>query len=252
MPKPFYELSPNVDVVKGPYAPDSLIIIQANNMAFSDEISQQFTNSRIEDFIDYVKSFPIRYAFCNFQCSFYPKQVCEFYYSCSSDSDDQTITRTIVDVQYRVTINMESFQTALHLPQLENYFETPSEEKCKSVHERLRYNFNLQDASHDSYKYTICRCFGVGWKYLTGVIGNCLGHKIGSLDELNFFEQRILFSVVYIKRLDFAQLFLDPVIDCIIGNKKLAPYPCWLGLILARDEGYFENHGISIPIHAFS
>lgn len=44
------------------------------------------------------------------------------------------------------------------------------------------------------------------------------------------------------------------MIDCITRNKKLAyvPYPRWLGIILARDEGYIDNHGIIIPIPALS
>lgn len=44
------------------------------------------------------------------------------------------------------------------------------------------------------------------------------------------------------------------MIDCITGNKKpsYVPCPCWLGLILSRDEGYIENHGISIPIPTLS
>lgn len=44
------------------------------------------------------------------------------------------------------------------------------------------------------------------------------------------------------------------MIDFITGNKKpmYLPYPFWIRLILAYDEGYFENHGISIPIPSLS
>ncbi|CAI9291256.1 unnamed protein product [Lactuca saligna] len=73
-------------------------------------------------------------------------------------------------------------------------------------------------------------------KYLTGVISKCIHHKTRSLDQLNLFEQRILYSIVYNKKLEFAQLFLDQMVNCITGNKKPlnVPYPHWLGLILSR------------------
>ncbi|KAL7586034.1 hypothetical protein Lser_V15G42258 [Lactuca serriola] len=84
--------------------------------------------------------------------------------------------------------------------------------------------------------------------------GVTLGLKTGSLDQRNLFEKRVLYSIVYNKRLDFAQLFLDQMIDSIIANKKPlhVPYPRWLGMILSQDEGYVKNHGIFIPIPAFS
>ncbi|CAI9286295.1 unnamed protein product [Lactuca saligna] len=49
------------------------------------------------------------------------------------------------------------------------------------------------------------------------------------------------------KRLDFAQLFLDQLIDCITRKKKPSYVldPRWLGLILAHDECYIDNHGSS-------
>lgn len=103
--KVLYKFAPNVNVIKGPYSPNSLIIIQANNLAFSNIILKQFTNSGNEDFINYVKSCTLRYAFPDFPEPFYPKQVCELYYSCFIDSSAQTITRTTGDDQSRVTID---------------------------------------------------------------------------------------------------------------------------------------------------
>ncbi|CAI9302501.1 unnamed protein product [Lactuca saligna] len=189
MSKPLYEFPPNANVVKGPHAHNSLII-QATNVAFSDEVPRQFANLGIEDFANPFKRCPLRYTFYDFPYPFYPKKVCMFYYSCVVDSHARTITRTI----------------------------------------------------------------GYGWKYLTVVIGKCIGHKTGSLDQLNLFEQRILFFIMYNKRLDFAQLFIDQVISYIIGNKKPVnvPYPCWLILILSHKEGYVEIHGIIIPIPTLS
>lgn len=92
-----YEFAPNVNVVKGPHAPDSPIFIQANNVALCDFIPKQFMNSRIEDCVNYVKICPLRYDFCDFSDPFYHKQVFKFYYSLYVDSDAQTIIGTIRD-----------------------------------------------------------------------------------------------------------------------------------------------------------
>ena len=57
------------------------------------------------------------------------------------------------------------------------------------------------------------------------------------------------------KILDFAQLFLDQLVECVTGNKKseYVSYPYWIGLILARNEdGYNFSHGIIIPSPALS
>lgn len=96
MSKPLYEFDPNANVVKDPHAHDSPIVIQANNVDFSDVIQKYFVSIGIEDFVNYVKSYPLRYAFWDFLNPFYPKQVCKFYYSCSVDSNAQTITGTIL------------------------------------------------------------------------------------------------------------------------------------------------------------
>lgn len=57
------------------------------------------------------------------------------------------------------------------------------------------------------------------------------------------------------KRLDFGQLFLDQLIECVSGNKKstYVPYPHLLGLIWAHsEEGYNFNLGVIIPIVVLS
>ena len=141
MSNPLYEFAPSTNVIKGPHASDATIIIQSTNAAFLYDIPKQVVNSGIKDFIEFVKSDPLRYAFCNFLEPFYPKQVCEFYYTCSVDTVAQTISRTIGYGQYRVTIDMETIQNALRLPLYDIHSKTPSEDRCKIVREKLGYNF---------------------------------------------------------------------------------------------------------------
>ncbi|CAH1432076.1 unnamed protein product [Lactuca virosa] len=84
---------------------------------------------------------------------------------------------------------------------------------------------------------------------MTGVIGKCLGHKIGSLDQLNLIELRILYAIVRHKDLDFAQLFFDHLVECISGNNRptYLSYPRWIALLFAHaGMGYDINHKASI------
>ncbi|CAI9299466.1 unnamed protein product [Lactuca saligna] len=108
MPKFLYEFAPSLNVIKGPHDSDTTIIIQSTNVAFLDDIPKQFVTSRIEDFVEFVKSSLLQYGFCDFVEPFYPKQVSEFYYTCSVDSIARTSSRTIGDSQYRVTIDVET------------------------------------------------------------------------------------------------------------------------------------------------
>lgn len=64
-----------------------------------------------------------------------------------------------------------------------------------------------------------------------------------------------MYAMAYNKRLDFAQLFFNQLVKYVTRNKNstYVPYPCWLGLFLARDEeGYNVNHGVIILIPALS
>lgn len=56
----------------------------------------------------------------------------------------------------------------------------------------------------DGSTFILRQCLPHGWKFLTGVIGKCLGHKIENLDELNLFELQILYDMVKNEHLDFS------------------------------------------------
>ncbi|CAI9280258.1 unnamed protein product [Lactuca saligna] len=84
-----YVFSPNANVVKGTHAPNTPIVIQAKNVALTDIIPNQFKNSRIKYFDNYVKSCPLHYALCDFPEPFYPKQVANPYVVESYDSEEE-------------------------------------------------------------------------------------------------------------------------------------------------------------------
>lgn len=63
--------------------------------------------------------------------------------------------------------------------------------------------------------------FSPGWKLLTGVNGKCLGYKIGSLDQLNQFELRILYAMVCNKYLDFGHMIFDQLVSLIRRRRPI-------------------------------
>lgn len=183
MARVLYVFAPTENVIKGPNTPKIPIFIHVNNVTFSDIILTQHQDSSIEDFVQFIKRCPLRCTFCDVLEPFYPKQVCEFIYSCTVN----TIAQTIGDGHCRVFISTTSICQALHLPQLDHDSEAPFEAKCRYIRPTLGYDFSLQ-GKREPNKFTIHQSFHFGWKYLTGVIGKFLGHKSGSLNQLNLFE----------------------------------------------------------------
>lgn len=66
----------------------------------------------------------------------------------------------------------------------------------------------------------LCKCLPVEWKYLSGVIRKCLGHKTVNIDQLNLFEICIQYTMVKNKHLDFAKLIFDQLVVSILGKKR--------------------------------
>ncbi|CAI9280261.1 unnamed protein product [Lactuca saligna] len=70
-----------------------------------------------------------------------------------------------------------------------------------------------------------------------------------------FSDQKTILKSILTKNTGFSQLFRVQLIKYVIGSKKsiYAPYPRWLGIILARnEEDYNVNHGVVIQILTLS
>ncbi|CAI9299322.1 unnamed protein product [Lactuca saligna] len=120
-----------------------------------------------------------------------------------------------------------------------------------SLRPKLGYNYSLHCTTRDPNNDALLQCHCVGYKYFTGVIGKCLGHKTHSLYQLNPFEQRIVYVMTCKKGLVVPQLFFDQLVECITGNKRptYVPYPLRLALIMTpTKEGYNVNHIVSIEL----
>jgi hypothetical protein len=101
------------------------------------------------------------------QTFFYPKQVSEFYYTCTYNPDTDLITGTIADGARHVAISVERLRTALRLPTFDQYSDLPTANRLQNLLPLLDYDQTLGNRPH----LVLRQCFPPGWKYFTGVIG---------------------------------------------------------------------------------
>ena len=159
-------------------------------------------NKGFEDFVTYLTTRPLCYDLANVVDPFLPQHVCEFYYTCTYYDTGVTIS-TIRDGEHTISMYVTDVRRALHLPIQNEYFPLPSMDECHVVLEKLNYDFNAQDNSNVLRIY-----LPTTWKFLTCVLRKCLTNIMRSLDQMNSFEQHILFSIIKNKKLDFPNLSL--------------------------------------------
>ena len=222
MVSPLFVYVPVPNVIRAPNNPFTPIIITANNVAFSPIIPTKFQGEGLEDFMEYLESHPLRYALSDIPDPFLPNHICEFYYTCTYDQNTRTLNGTIAAGTQPVSISPTTVRNALRLPILQVYPDSPSEAQCKAILPRIGYNVELQ-GTRNGTQFVLHQCLLAGWKLLTGIIGKFLGHKTGSLDQLNLFELRILRAMVADRIYDFAGLIFDHLVDTISGKTR-PPY----------------------------
>ena len=164
----------------------------------------------------FLGAHPLRYALSEIPNPFLPNHICEFYYSCTYDQEIRTINGTIAAGTQHISISPSTIRNALRLPIFHEYSDNPTEADCKAVLPLIGYDITLQGTRNE--KFVLRQCLPAGWKLLSGIIGKCLGHKTGSLDQLNLFELRILHAFVADRMYDFAGLMFDHFADTISGK----------------------------------
>ena len=172
-PRVIYAYNP-IDGVNGaPNSPNPPILVVANNVGFVSAFPNAPTNEILQDFADYLSSCRLRYALADIPNFFYPKQVSELYYTLTFNPDTELLTGTIADGTRHVSISVENLRTALRLPTFEHYSDLPTAQRLQNLLPLLDYDPTRGNRPH----LVLRQCFPPAWKYLTGVIGKCLGHK---------------------------------------------------------------------------
>nr|KAJ0211261.1 hypothetical protein LSAT_V11C400171350 [Lactuca sativa] len=204
-------------VIPAPNSPPLPIYIKATNVVFNPEIPEVHRGLGLDDFANFLASFRLRYAISDVPSEFFPEQVCEFYYTATVNDDNNAITGTIGRGRHSVFITAELLSAALRLPIFEPFSEPPSIERCRR------------------------------WKFFTGALCKCVGHKSRSGDQLSNYEQQVVCSLLLNKRLDYGALFFDQLVQLLRANVRAdhVPFPRWIALVLDKffAADYFSHSG---------
>nr|KAJ0227715.1 hypothetical protein LSAT_V11C100035050 [Lactuca sativa] len=172
-------------VVPAPNSPPLPIYIKATNVVFNPDIPEVHQGLGLEDFVNFLASYRLRYAISDIPSEFFPEQVCEFYYTATVNDDNNAITGTIGRGRHSVFITAELLSAALRLSIFEPFSELPSIERCRRMFDQLGYDHSKAGARS---ALILRQCITPGWKFFTGALCKCVGHKSRSGDQLNYFS----------------------------------------------------------------
>nr|KAJ0188301.1 hypothetical protein LSAT_V11C900504870 [Lactuca sativa] len=245
-------------VVPAPNSPPLPIHIKATNVVFNPDIPEVHRGLGLDDFINFLASCRLRYAISDIPSEFFPKQVCEFYYIATVNEENNAITETIGHGRHSVFITTELLSAALRLPIFEPFSEPPTIERCKRMFDQLGYDHSKAGTRS---ALILRQCMTPGWKFFTGALCKCVGHKSRSGDQLSNYEQQVVCSLLLNKRLDYGALCDIPKITarkdrfclCFMKIRLLRAnvradhvlFPRWIDLVFDKffAADYFSHSG---------
>nr|KAJ0205508.1 hypothetical protein LSAT_V11C500231720 [Lactuca sativa] len=225
-------------VAPAPNSPPLPIHIKATNVVFNPDIPEVHRGLGLDDFVNFLASCRIRYAISDVPSEFFPEQVCEFYYTATVNEENNAITGTIGHGRHSVFITAELLSAALRLPIFEPFSEPLTIERCKRMFDQLGY---------DHSKAGTRSALILRWKFFTGALCKCVGHKSRSGDQLSNYEQQVVCSLLLNKRLDYGALFFDQLVQLLRANVRAdhVPFPRWIALVFDKFfvADYFSHSG---------
>ncbi|CAI9290509.1 unnamed protein product [Lactuca saligna] len=231
-------------VVPAPNSPPLPIYIKATNIVFNPDIPDVHRGLGLGDFVNFLASCRLRYAISDIPSEFFPEQVCEFYYTATVNDENNVITGTIGRGRHSVFITVELLSAALRLPIFEPFSELPSIDRCRRLFDQLGYDHSKAGAQS---ALVLRQCMTPGWKFFTGALCKCVGHKSRSGDQLSTYEQQIVCSLLLNKRLDYGSFFFDQLVQLLHANVRAdhVPFPRWIALVLDKffAVDYFSHYG---------
>ncbi|CAI9293287.1 unnamed protein product [Lactuca saligna] len=231
-------------VVPAPNSPPLPIHIKATNVVFNPDIPEVHRGLGLDDFVNFLASCRLRYAISDVPSEFFPEQVCEFYYTATVNEENNAITGTIGHGRHSVFITAELLSAALRLPIFEPFSEPPTIERCKRIFDQLGYDHSKAGTRS---ALILRQCMTPGWKFFTGALCKCVGHKSRSGDQLSNYEQQVVCSLLLNKRLDYGALFFDQLVQLLRANVRAdhVPFPRWIALVFDKffAADYFSHSG---------
>ncbi|CAI9282406.1 unnamed protein product [Lactuca saligna] len=176
-------------VVPAPNSPPLPIHIKETNVVFNPDIPEVHRGLGLDDFVNFLASCRLRYAISDVLSEFFPEQVCEFYYTTTVNEENNAITGTIGHGRHSVFITAELLSAALRLPIFEPFSEPPTIEICKRIFDQLGYDHSKAGTRS---ALILRQCMTPGWKFFTGALCKCVGHKSRIGDQLSNYEQQVV------------------------------------------------------------
>ncbi|CAI9261367.1 unnamed protein product [Lactuca saligna] len=218
------------------------IYIKAKNVVFNPDIPDVHRGLGLDDFVNFLVSCRLRYVISEVPSDFFPKQVCEFYYTVTVNDENNVISRTIGRGRRSVIISTDLLSAALRLPISEPFSELPTIECCRRLFDQLGYDHSKADAR---LALILRQCMTPGWKFFTRALCKCVGHKYRSGDQLSTYEQQVVCSLLLNKRLDYGAFFFDQLVQLLRANVRVdhVPFPRWIALVLDKffAEAYYSH-----------
>ncbi|KAL7599228.1 hypothetical protein Lser_V15G24413 [Lactuca serriola] len=225
-------------------SPPLPIYIKATNVVFNPDIPDVHRGLGLDDFVNFLVSCRLRYAISDVPSEFFPEQVCEFYYTATINDENNVISGTIGRGRHSVFIIADLLSVALRLPIFEPFSELPPIERCRRLFDQLGYDHSKAGTRS---ALILRQCMTPGWKFFTGALCKCVGHKSRSGDQLSTYEQQVVCSLLLNKRLDYGAFFFDQLVQLLRANVHAdhVPFPCWIALVLDKffAEAYYSHSG---------
>ncbi|CAI9294044.1 unnamed protein product [Lactuca saligna] len=198
----------------------------------------------LDDFVNFLVSCRLRYTISEVPSEFFPEQVCEFYYTATVNDENNIIFGIIGRSRRSVFITTDLLSPALRLPNFEPFSELPTIERCQRLFDQLGYDHSKVGARS---ALILRQCMTPTWKFFTGALCKCVGHKSRSGDQLSTYEQQVVCSLLLNKRLDYGAFFFDQLVQLLRANVRAdhVPFPRWIALVLHKffAEAYYSHSG---------
>ncbi|CAI9265486.1 unnamed protein product [Lactuca saligna] len=229
-------------VVPAPNSPPLPIYIKATNVVFNPDIPDVHRGHGLDDFVNFLVSCRLRYAISEVPSEFFPEQVCEFYYTAMVNNENNIISGTFGRGCCLVFLTADLLSVALRLPIFEPFSELPTIERYRRLFDQLGYNHSKAGARSALIPR---QCMTPGWKFFTGALCKCVGHKSRNGDQLSTYQQQVVCSLILNKRLDYGAFFFDQLVQLLRANLRAdhVPFPRWIALVLDKifAEAYYSH-----------
>ncbi|GJT30692.1 hypothetical protein Tco_0910967 [Tanacetum coccineum] len=130
------------------------------------------------------------------------------------------------------------------------YVSPPSITNVRLWIAMIRYNAEIRA------KGTLKKsCLPPRWRLLMGQIIQCLGGKIGGLDQISNKDVTILYYLANGVQVDYARIIWEDLIHKLNKKtrEKIVPYPRFISLLLEHIAPNYDNEELTInPTQVFS